>query len=306
MGSTILGFGHSVPEQRITNAQLEAQLGLESGWIERRTGIVERRWATEHETLSDFAVAAGAMALEKSGVEPEAIALLLLATSTPDHLLPPTAPLVAHRLGLGGAGAIDMAGACAGFLYALTFADAFARTHGAPVLVIAGNVLSRRINFGERDSAVIFGDAAGAIVLGPTSRTTAGVQGVTLESDGAHYDLIKIPAGGSKVPFADGMAASETKMQMRDGRTIFRRAVEIAARTSFAAVEMAGLEMDEVDHWVPHQANARIIAASQVRLELDDACLITSVREFGNSSAATIPLTMSLNSGRCGAVLFEL
>lgn len=323
MGSTILGFGHFVPEQRITNAQLEAQLGLESGWIERRTGIVERRWATEHETLSDFAVAAGAMALERSGVEPEAIALLVLATSTPDHLLPPSAPLVAHRLRLGGAGAIDLAGACAGFLYALTFADAFARTHGAPVLVIAGNLLSRRINFEERESAVIFSDAAGAVVIGPTSRATAGVQGVTLESDGTHYDLIKIPAGGSKVPFADGMAASETKMRMSDGRAVFRRAVEMAAQTSLAAVEMAGLEMDEIDHWVPHQANARIIAATQARLQLDDACLVTSVREFGNSSAATIPLTMSLNSGRFkkgeqllltavgagltgGAVLFEL
>ena len=298
MGSTILGFGHSVPERRIANATLEAQLGLETGWIERRTGIVERRWVSDGEALSDLAIAAGAMALTKSGVEPEAIALLVLATSTPDHLLPPSAPLVAHRLGLGGAGAIDMAGACAGFLYALTFADAFARTHGAPVLVIAGNVLSRRINFAERDTAVIFSDAAGAVVIGPTSRSTAGVQGVTLESDGAHYDLIKIPAGGSRVPFADGMMASETKMRMTDGRAVFRRAVEMAAQTSLAALEMAGLEIDEVDHWVPHQANARIIAASQARLGLGDACLMTSVREFGNSSAATIPLTMSLNSSR--------
>lgn len=298
MGSTILGFGHSVPERRIANATLEAQLGLETGWIERRTGIVERRWVSDGEALSDLAIAAGAMALKKSGVEPEAIALLVLATSTPDHLLPPSAPLVAHRLGLGGAGAIDMAGACAGFLYALTFADAFARTHGAPVLVVAGNVLSRRINFAERDTAVIFSDAAGAVVIGPTSRSTAGVQGVTLESDGAHYDLIKIPAGGSRVPFADGMMASETKMRMTDGRAVFRRAVEMAAQTSLAALEMAGLEIDEVDHWVPHQANARIIAASQARLGLGDACLMTSVREFGNSSAATIPLTMSLNSSR--------
>jgi 3-oxoacyl-[acyl-carrier-protein] synthase-3 len=323
MGSTILGYGHSVPERRIGNAVLEAQLGLETGWIERRTGIIERRWANDGEALSDLAVAAGEMALEASGIEPEAIALLVLATSTPDHLLPPSAPLVAHRLRLGGAGAIDMAGACAGFLYALTFADAFARTHGAPVLVIAGNILSRRINFEERDSAVIFSDAAGAVVIGPTSRTSAGVQGVTLESDGAHYDLIKIPGGGSRQPFADGMAASETKMRMTDGRAVFRRAVEMAAQTSLAAVEMAGLDIDEVDHWVPHQANARIIAASQAKLGLDDSCLVTSVREFGNSSAATIPLTLSLNSQRFkkgdqllltavgagltgGAVLFEL
>lgn len=323
MGSTILGYGHSVPEQRIANETLEARLSLEPGWIERRTGIVERRWVRDGEALSDLAVGAGEMALKKSGVEPAAIALLVLATSTPDHLLPPSAPLVAHRLGLGGAGAIDMAGACAGFLYALTFADAFARTHGAPVLVVAGNVLSRRINFAERESAVIFSDAAGAVVIGPTSRTSAGVQGVTLESDGAHYDLIKIPAGGSVLPFADGMAASETKMRMTDGRAVFRRAVEMATQTSLAAVEMAGIEINEIDHWVPHQANARIIAASQAKLGLDDGCLMTSVREYGNSSAATIPLTMSLHSDRFkkgdkllmtavgagltgGAILFEL
>lgn len=323
MGSTILGFGHSVPERRVDNATLEQQLGLEPGWIERRTGIVERRWASDGDTLSDLAVGAAAMALKQSGVEPEAIALLVLATSTPDHLLPPTAPLVAHRLALGGAGAIDMAGACAGFLYALTFADAFARTHGAPVLVIAANILSRRINFSERDTAVIFSDAAGAVVIGPTSRSSAGVQGVTLESDGSHYDLIKIPAGGSSMPFVDGMAASETKMRMRDGRAVFRRAVEMAAQTSLAALEMAGIEIDDVDHWVPHQANARIIAASQAKLGVDDDCLVTTVREFGNSSAATIPLTMSLHASRFkkgdqmlltavgagltgGAVLFEL
>ena len=298
MGSTILGFGHYVPEQRIDNATLEARLDLEAGWIERRTGIMSRRWAAESEALSDFAVAAGAVALKASGVAPEAIALLVLATSTPDHLLPPTAPLVAHRLGLGGAGAVDMAGACAGFLYALTYADAFARTHGGPVLVIAGNILSRRINFEERDSAVIFSDAAGAVVIAPTSRLSAGVQGVTLESDGSHYDLIKIPGGGSRKPFADGMPASETKMRMTDGRTVFRRAVELATRTSLAAVEMAGREIDEIDHWVPHQANARIIAASQAKLDLADECVLSSVREFGNSSAATIPLTMSLNAER--------
>lgn len=298
MGSTILGFGHCVPKRRVGNAELEQRLGLEAGWIERRTGIVERRWAAENEVLSDLAVAAGRMALENSGVEADAVALLLLATSTPDHLLPPSAPLVAHRLGLGGAGAVDMAGACAGFLYALTFADSFARTHGAPVLVIAGNILSRRINFEERDSAVIFGDAAGAVMVAPTARESAGVQGVTLESDGAHYDLIQIPAGGSRRPFADGMSSSETKMRMSDGRVVFRRAVELARRTSAAALEMAGYEIEDIDHWVPHQANARIIAASQAQLQVDDDCLLSSVRDYGNSSAATIPLTMSLNASR--------
>lgn len=298
MGSTILGFGHSVPRLRVGNAELEAKLSLESGWIERRTGIVERRWASEDEALSDLAVAAGAMALERSGVAPEAVALVLLATSTPDHLLPPSAPLVAHRLNLGGAGAVDMAGACAGFLYALTFADAFVQAHGAPVLVIAGNILSRRINFAERDTAVIFADAAGAVVVGPTQRRDTGVLGVTLESDARYYDAIKIAGGGSRKPFVDGMAASETKMQMRDGGTVFRQAVEMLARTSDATLEAAGRVIDEVDLWVPHQANARIIASSQAKLGIASSKVLTSVRDYGNSSAGTIPLTMSLHADR--------
>lgn len=298
MGSTLLGFGHYVPERRVSNAELEARFGLDAGWIERRTGIAERRWVGDDEALSDIAVKAGEEALQEAGVEPEAVALLLLATSTPDHLLPPSAPLVAHRLGLGGAGAVDMAGACSGFLYALSFADSYARVHGAPVLVIAANVLSRRINFAEQDTAVLFSDAAGAVVVGPTGRRGAGVLGVTLESDGAHYDLIKIPAGGSRRPFAENVAVPDTKMTMSNGRAVFGRAVDMMVSTSLAALETAGYTIDDVTHWVPHQANSRIIAATQERLEIDSGRLVSSVRDYGNSSAATIPLTMSLNRQR--------
>jgi 3-oxoacyl-[acyl-carrier-protein] synthase-3 len=159
MGSTILALGHYAPERRVTNTEIETRLGLESGWILRRTGIAERRFAAEGEALSDMAVKAGEMALARAGFDPARVGLLILATSTPDHLLPPTGPLVAHRLGLGSAGAIDMAGACAGFLYALTFADSFARAQGVPVLVIAANILSRRMNLDDRNSSVLFGDA---------------------------------------------------------------------------------------------------------------------------------------------------
>jgi 3-oxoacyl-[acyl-carrier-protein] synthase-3 len=297
-GATILGFGHAVPDRRVANAELEARLGLEPGWIERRTGIAERRWAADDEALSDLAVAAGAAALRHAGVDPKSIALLILATSTPDHLLPPSAPLVAHRLGLGGAGAIDMAGACAGFLYALTFGHGFAAAQGGHVLVIAGNILSRRINFTERDTAVLFSDAAGAVVLGPTPRAGTGLLGVQLASDGAHYDLIQIPAGGSREPFAENVAVADTKMRMRDGRAVFTRAVEMMAETAKGALAAAGRTVDDVDHWVPHQANARIIGAAQRRLGLAADKTVGSVREYGNSSAGTIPLTLSLNAGR--------
>ncbi|TIV62921.1 MAG: 3-oxoacyl-ACP synthase, partial [Mesorhizobium sp.] len=149
----IIGLGHHVPASRVGNAEIETSLGLEDGWIEGRTGIRSRFWAEPGDTLSGLAAKAGAIALEAAGIDRQEIGLLLLATSTPDHLLPPSAPLVAHRLGLEKAGGVDLAGACAGFIYALTFADGFVRLHNKPAIVIAANILSRRINPAERASA---------------------------------------------------------------------------------------------------------------------------------------------------------
>lgn len=201
-GVEIIGVGHYAPLRVVPNAEIEAQLGLEPGWIKRRTGIEARRYAADGEALSDIAIKAGEMALVGAGVPRSDIGLLLLATSTPDHLLPPTAPLVAYRLGLTNAGGIDMAGACAGFIYALTLADSFVRSHGTRVLVIAANILSRRINPAERASSVLFADAAGAVLLAPGVRSNAGVRGAHLAANGEHYDLISIPGGGSRKPFS--------------------------------------------------------------------------------------------------------
>ena len=294
MGSTILALGHYAPERRVGNAELEARMGLDPGWILRRTGIAERRWAADGEALSDLAVKAGGMALARAGFDPARIALLILATSTPDHLLPPSAPLVAHRLGLKGAGAIDLAGACAGFLYALTFADTFARTHGSPALVIAANILSRRMNLDDRGTAVLFADAAGAALVAPTERKDTGIVGVDLASDGSAYDLIRIPAGGSRRPFGDGVAKTETLMQIADGKAVFIKAVDMMAETSVKALEQAGLTIGDVDHWIPHQANSRIIGAVQARLGLAGDKIVSTVSAYANSSAATIPLSLSL------------
>jgi 3-oxoacyl-[acyl-carrier-protein] synthase-3 len=178
--SRIAGFGHYVPSRRVENAELETSLGLEPGWIEQRTGIRARHWAGEGDRLSDLAAKAGESALQDAGLDRGDIALTLLATSTPDHLLPPSAPLLAHRLNLINSGAIDLAGACSGFLYALTLADGFVRTQGRPVLVVAANILSRRINPAERASAVLFADAAGAVVLVPSDNPNAGLLGMDL------------------------------------------------------------------------------------------------------------------------------
>jgi 3-oxoacyl-[acyl-carrier-protein] synthase-3 len=294
MSTQILSAGHYVPERRVLNAELEARLGLEPGWIERRTGIRERRYAAEGEALSDLAVKAGEMALSRAGFDRRRIALLILATSTPDHLLPPSAPLVAHRLGLDGAGAIDMAGACGGYLYALTLADAYVKAHGKPVLVIAGNILSRRTNPEERASVILFADAAGATLIAPSERKRAGVLGQHLTSDGSAYDLIKIPAGGSRKPFGEDVPRMETLMRLAGGRRVFSKATAMMAGSSRQAIEAAGLSASDVDHWIPHQANSRIIGAVQKKLGLADDKVLSSVALFANSSAATIPLTLSL------------
>ena len=292
----IAGFGHGVPGRCVENAEIEQSLGLETGWIERRTGIRTRYWAEEGDTLSGLATEAGAMALDNAGIDRSEVGLMLLATSTPDQLLPPTAPLVAHRLGLEHCGAIDLAGACSGFLYALTLADAFVRTQGRPVLVVAANILSRRINPAERASCVLFADAAGAVVLTPSSDPSVGILGTELCSEGSNYDLISIAAGGSNKPFAPGRAATDYLMTMRDGREVFSRAVEMMSTASQRTLDMAGVEAAAITRFVPHQANIRIFQAVATNLGIGPERTVCSLDRFGNSSAATIPLTLSLDA----------
>ena len=252
-GSTIAGFGHYAPERRVANAEIEQRLGLEPGWILRRTGIEERRYAADGEALTDIAVPAAEMALTRAGLDRGAIALTLLATSTPDHLLPPSAPLLAHRLGLGNSGGIDLAGACAGFLYALTLADGFVRTHGAPVLVVAANILSRRINPEERGSCILFADAAGAVVVAPATRAGTGVLGAKLAADGSGYGLIQIAAGGSRRPFAPDVPIEDSLMTIADGQAVFSRAVDLMVASSREALAKAQLSV--CGHRLPHPAS---------------------------------------------------
>lgn len=294
LSARIAGFGHYAPERRVMNAELEERLGLEAGWIERRTGIKERRWAAHGEKLTDLAVKAGEMALSDAGVARDEVALTLLATSTPDHLLPPSAPLLAHRLGLTHSGAVDLAGACSGFLYALTLADGFVRTQGKAVLVVAANILSRRINPAERASAIVFADAAGAAVLVPSDDADIGIRGVDLVADGSQYGLITIPAGGSQQPFTAGMDPSLALMTMPDGKAVFTLAVRMMARSALRALDHASATADDIDRFIPHQANVRIFEAVREQVGLPPEKTVQTIHDYGNSSAATIPLSLSL------------
>jgi len=294
LSSRFAGFGHSVPARIVHNAEIESQLGLESGWIEKRTGIISRHWATEGETLSGLAANAGKMALDSAGIMCDEIAMVLLATSTPDHLLPPSAPLLAHRLGLKNAGAIDLAGACSGFLYALILADGFVRAQNKSVLIVAANILSRRINPAERASAVLFADGAGAVVLAPCTDGESGLEATALVSDGSSYDLITIPSGGSNKPFSPETPANEFLMSMRDGRDVFSKATGFMTRTSREVMSKAGIAASSIDHFIPHQANIRLCDAVAHSLGFEAKQIISTISHYGNSSAATIPLSLSI------------
>ncbi|MCV2446139.1 beta-ketoacyl-ACP synthase 3 [Paracoccus sp. DMF] len=289
-GVVMAGFGHYLPERRVDNAEIEADLNLPPGWIAARTGIHSRHYAAPEQAVSDLAVPAGRMALEQAGVAAGSIGLLLLATSTPDHLLPPTAPLVAHRLGLG-AGAMDLAGACAGFLQALVLGAGHVRATGQAVLVIAANILSRRIAPDDIATRALFADAAGAVVLAASPDPAKGLRASVLRSDGAGYDLIRIAKGGSRQPFRPGDAG--LAMDMADGRAVFTRAVEGMTTSSQAALREAGLTAAGISTWLAHQANGRILAQVGARLGLDRAECLGTLARHGNSSAATMPLALS-------------
>jgi 3-oxoacyl-[acyl-carrier-protein] synthase-3 len=290
----ILSVGHAVPERRVTSSELDTQLGLEAGWIERRTGIRERRHASRDEATSDLAVRAGAEAIREAGPLSASIGLLLLATSTPDHPLPPTAPLVAHRLGLAGCGAFDLAGACSGFLGALALGHSFCTVERCSVMLIAANVLSRRVNPADAITAALFADGAGAMILSPSDDGDA-VLSIHLDSQGDHYDHILIPAGGSRTAITvETVERGDHFMRMERGPDLFRIAVRALVRAGVAALEKANLAITDIDWWVPHQANARIIHEAGERLGIPPERTISIVEDYGNSSAASIPLALSL------------
>jgi len=292
-GVTWAGWGHCVPDRRVTSAEIEAEMGLDPGWIHRRTGITARHYASPDQALSDLARPAGAAALTAAGARPDEVGLLILATSTPDHTLPPTAPLVAHQLGLR-CGAIDLAGACSGFLYALSLGAAHCKTSGQSVLVIAANILSRRINPAELATRVLFADAAGAVLLRPCPDPDKGVVASDLGSDGAGYGMISVPVGGSRHPWSPDTPMAQTRMTMPDGPAVYTAAVDGMAQSGERVLAQAGMRPADIQTWVPHQANQRIIGTVRARLGLTRARTIGALEQFGNSSAATIPLSLSL------------
>ncbi|MEE2641495.1 MAG: beta-ketoacyl-ACP synthase 3 [Planctomycetota bacterium] len=291
--SKIIATGRAVPRQWIENEQVEADCGLEAGWIRRRTGILKRPVVTADQAVSDLAIEAGKQALDRlpENEKNAGIGLLILATSTPDHLLPPTAPLVATELGLGTLPAFDMAVACSGFLYALQVAHHHCLSTGEGVLVIAANVLSKRVARQDAATASLFADGAGAVVVSPSDQP--GILKIKLESDGRGADCLKIPDGGSRSPFNEFTLANDNHtMKISNGMAVFKYAVESMSRLGSSVLQEAGVSLEEVDFWIPHQANLRIIDSVADRLGIPGNKTGITIDQFANSSSATLPTAL--------------
>ncbi|CAM2008052.1 3-oxoacyl-ACP synthase III family protein [Acanthopleuribacter pedis] len=290
----ITGCGHDTPERVVANHQLEERWSLPQGWIKRRTGIEQRSWAKPDQAVSDMAIAAGIRALTDADLDPGRVDLVILATSTPDYLLPPTAPFVAAKMGCTNAGAFDLAGACCGFLYGLSMAESHVALRHQVVLVIGANLLSRRLKPDDPATACLFADAAGAVVLQP-SETPTGLLGVAQGANGAQWDTIMIAEGGSRANFGAGTWKRRGHlMTMKNGGSLFREAVHDMATVGRQAMADAALQMDAIDWWIPHQANGRLIEEARKALDVPVEKTQNRVARFGNSSAATIPLVLSV------------
>lgn len=299
MNIEVLSTGSCLPQQSVANEAIEQRLALPSGWIEKRTGILRRPIASPEQATSDLAVCAAETALARAGIARKEIGLLLLATSTPDHVLPPTAPLVAHKLGLTAAGAVDLAGACSGFLYALIIGSAYSQSLRTPVLIAAANILSRRVDENDRATVSLFADGAGAVVVAPSN--APGLLGSFIGSNGAEYNSIIVPGGGTREPLiADTMADGRQYMKIADGPRAFRSAVEMMVQSGRAALHSARLSPDDIDWWIPHQANIRIIREAAKGLAMPMEKTVTVIDRVGNSSAATIPIALdqAVNRGQ--------
>ena len=290
-GYAVVGWGAAIPDSTLASGHLENRLGLETGWIKQRTGVETRPIAGESVATSDLAVRAGGQALVHAGVPKEAIGLVILATSTPDYPLPPTAPSVAGLLGLANSGAIDLAGACSGFLYGLAFADSFCRTHKTCALVIGANVLSKRLNWRDPMTAGLFADGAGAVVWAPVPRPDAGILGVKLSSQACNHAQVRVSHGGSRNPFGPQTYASgKHLMEMAEGPLLFKKAVTAMATAGEAALADAGLNIDAIDYWIPHQANQRLVQHTRRKLGVAREKTLIEIASLGNASAASIPL----------------
>ena len=291
MKARIVGIGSYVPHKVVSNHDLEQMVATSDEWIVERTGIRERHVAGAGEACSDLAVKAAERALKAAGVNAIDLDMILLATCTGDFPLPATACLIQHRLGATRAGACDLSAACCGFVYALSVADAYVRTGMRHVLIIGSEVMSAITDWTDRNTCILFGDGAGAAVIS-TSEGDRGILSSHLRSDGALCALIAVPGGGSRLPPSEKVVAERMQYIKMKGNETFKvavRTLEEIARETLAANH---LRVEDLDLYVPHQANVRILKAVAERLGLPLEKVMLNLDRYGNTSAASIPIAL--------------
>lgn len=299
-GVGILGIGSALPTKVLTNFDLEKTLETSDEWIRTRTGICERRIAEEGVCTSDLAAEAAKVAMHHAGVRAEEIELIILATATPDTPLPATACYVQAKLGAVHAAAFDVAAGCTGFVYALSIGRQFIATGACRyVLVIGAEILSRILDWQDRATCVLFGDGAGAVVLGPVP-AGQGLLSFKLGSDGTYADTLSIPAGGSKLPASLATVEARLHFLQMSGHEVFKFAVRVMGEVTTQALDELGLTKADLDFLVPHQANLRIIDAARKRFDLPEERVIVNIERYGNMSSASIPVALeeAIQSGR--------
>jgi 3-oxoacyl-[acyl-carrier-protein] synthase-3 len=288
--SRILGTGSYLPERRLTNADLAAELaqqGVETSddWIVERTGIRARHFAANTQGSSDLATEAARRAIEAAGITAHDLDLIIVATSTPDMVFPSVATMVQNKLGAAGCPAFDVQAVCTGFIYAVSIADAMIQSGAAQrALVIGAEVFSRILDFKDRTTCVLFGDGAGAVVLEASEQP--GILATDIHADGKHRDILCVPGHVS-----GGHILGDPVLKM-DGQAVFKLAVRVLEETARASLAKANLQDTDIDWLIPHQANIRIMQSTAKKLKTPDAKVVVTVDQHGNTSAASIPLAL--------------
>jgi 3-oxoacyl-[acyl-carrier-protein] synthase-3 len=289
---SITGLGCHVPERVLTNDELATMVETSDEWITERTGIRERRIAAPEEALSDLALPAARAALEQAGLDGSDVDLIIVATVTPDMAFPATAAILADTLGAGDAAAYDLSAGCTGFMYAL--AQAYGMLAGGlsqRALVVGGDVLSKIMDWTDRTTCVLFGDGAGAVVLERVGE--GGFLGFELGADGSGGPQLYLPAGGSRTPASGETIAGQLHFVKMNGREVFKFATRVLVSSAEAVLAECGRSIEEVDVYVPHQANVRIIEYARNKLGIAEDRVIVDVDRYGNTSSGSIPLALA-------------
>jgi len=294
--SRIIGTGGYLPEKILTNLDLESMVETSDEWIRERTGIQQRHIAAEGQTTCDLAEEASNRAIEMAGIDASTIDLIIVATTTPDKTFPSTACLLQQRLNIHGCPAFDVQAVCSGFVYALSVADQFIKTGMSKrALVVGAETLSRITDWSDRNTCVLFGDGAGAVILEASEEP--GILSTHIHADGQYEELLHVPSGVSKLPSTDTVA--ERSMQMK-GNEVFKIAVNTLSRIAKETLEANGMQKEDIDWLVPHQANLRIIMGTAKKLKLTEDQTVITVHKHANTSSASVPLALdeAIRDGR--------